>query len=115
MLRFDAECKNDGKGLILLGFSGICGWLRLWWNWQTRYFEVVVGQPVQVQVLLCAPCLKPADHPIRPARFDDLRSQTKTPAAPQTRPKRRQAATFLSDFVRFPHPVGNGVPHIACK
>jgi hypothetical protein len=29
--------------------------LRIWWNWQTRYFEVVVGQPVQVQVLLCAP------------------------------------------------------------
>src|ERR1051326_7103296 len=28
---------------------------RLWWNWQTRYFEVVVGQPVQVQVLLSAP------------------------------------------------------------
>ena len=28
---------------------------RIWWNWQTRYFEVVVGQPVQVQVLLCAP------------------------------------------------------------
>src|SRR5258706_15639898 len=31
------------------------GGLRIWWNWQTRYFEVVVGQPVQVQVLLCAP------------------------------------------------------------
>ncbi len=31
--------------------------LRLWWNWQTRYFEVVVGQPVQVQVLLSAPKL----------------------------------------------------------
>ena len=30
--------------------------VRIWWNWQTRYFEVVVGQPVQVQVLLCAPC-----------------------------------------------------------
>lgn len=29
--------------------------LRIWWNWQTRYFEVVVGQPVQVQVLLGAP------------------------------------------------------------
>src|SRR5256885_12092463 len=29
--------------------------LRVWWNWQTRYFEVVVGQPVQVQVLLRAP------------------------------------------------------------
>ena len=28
---------------------------RIWWNWQTRYFEVVVPQGVQVQVLLCAP------------------------------------------------------------
>ena len=30
-------------------------WLRLWWNWQTRYFEVVVAKAVQVQVLLSAP------------------------------------------------------------
>ena len=30
---------------------------RIWWNWQTRYFEVVVPQGVQVQVLLCAPFL----------------------------------------------------------
>jgi hypothetical protein len=29
--------------------------VRIWWNWQTRYFEVVVPQGVQVQVLLCAP------------------------------------------------------------
>ena len=29
--------------------------MRLWWNWQTRYFEVVVPQGVQVQVLLSAP------------------------------------------------------------
>ena len=29
--------------------------LRIWWNWQTRYFEVVVPQGVEVQVLLCAP------------------------------------------------------------
>src|SRR5258705_5811690 len=36
--------------------AGSLDWLlRLWWNWQTRYFEVVVGQPVQVQVLLSAP------------------------------------------------------------
>lgn len=32
--------------------------LRTWWNWQTRYFEVVVPQGVQVQVLPCAPFLK---------------------------------------------------------
>ena len=32
--------------------------VRIWWNWQTRYFEVVVGQPVQVQVLLSAPASK---------------------------------------------------------
>ena len=31
--------------------------MRLWWNWQTRYFEVVVAQAVQVQVLLSAPIL----------------------------------------------------------
>lgn len=30
-------------------------WRRLWWNWQTRYFEVVVAKAVQVQVLLSAP------------------------------------------------------------
>src|ERR1017187_5716017 len=35
--------------------GSLCGRVRIWWNWQTRYFEVVVGQPVQVQVLLCAP------------------------------------------------------------
>jgi hypothetical protein len=34
------------------------GWSRIWWNWQTRYFEVVVPQGVQVQVLLCAPFSK---------------------------------------------------------
>ena len=28
---------------------------RIWWNWQTRYFEVVVPQGIQVQVLLSAP------------------------------------------------------------
>lgn len=27
----------------------------MWRNWQTRYFEVVVPQGVQVQVLPCAP------------------------------------------------------------
>gem|GEM_PF-2924159 len=30
---------------------------RIWWNWQTRYFEVVVPKGVQVQVLLSAPTL----------------------------------------------------------
>ncbi len=29
--------------------------VRMWWNWQTRYFEVVVPQGVQVQILPCAP------------------------------------------------------------
>ncbi|MEN9678849.1 MAG: Type restriction enzyme EcoKI specificity protein [Verrucomicrobiota bacterium] len=29
--------------------------MRTWWNWQTRYFEVVVPKGVQVQVLPCAP------------------------------------------------------------
>ena len=36
--------------------------LRLWWNWQTRYFEVVVGKPVQVQVLLSAPIVHREDE-----------------------------------------------------
>jgi hypothetical protein len=38
---------------------------RMWWNWQTRYFEVVVPQGVQVQVLSCAPNFfqHPADFP----------------------------------------------------
>jgi hypothetical protein len=34
--------------------------LRIWWNWQTRYFEVVVPQGVQVQILLCAPIISRA-------------------------------------------------------
>ncbi len=29
--------------------------MRLWWNWQTRYFEVVVAKAVQVQDLQSAP------------------------------------------------------------
>ena len=33
----------------------LCKRVRIWWNWQTRYFEVVVPKGVQVQVLLCAP------------------------------------------------------------
>ncbi len=36
--------------------------LRIWWNWQTRYFEVVVPQGVQVQVLLCAPFFFPVSN-----------------------------------------------------
>lgn len=32
--------------------------MRLWWNWQTRSFEVAVGQPVQVQVLPSAPTFR---------------------------------------------------------
>jgi multidrug transporter EmrE-like cation transporter len=43
----------------------IVGTGRIWWNWQTRYFEVVVPQGVQVQVLLCAPILmRPFFHAI---------------------------------------------------
>ena len=44
---------NTGRAAEDFAFGHID--LRIWWNWQTRYFEVVVGQPVQVQVLLCAP------------------------------------------------------------
>src|SRR5271170_1666037 len=35
--------------------ASLCEPARIWWNWQTRYFEVVVPQGVQVQVLLSAP------------------------------------------------------------
>jgi hypothetical protein len=45
------ENRNQIADTLQSDLSG----LRLWWNWQTRYFEVVVGQPVQVQVLLSAP------------------------------------------------------------
>src|SRR6266699_5537998 len=38
-----------------LSGASICDEARIWWNWQTRYFEVVVPQGVQVQVLLSAP------------------------------------------------------------
>src|SRR5207247_136711 len=49
-------------------------WSRLWWNWQTRYFEVVVGQPVQVQVLLCAPIFSGGmTSQRRPAKSDCCR------------------------------------------
>lgn len=40
------------------GVGSITARLRIWWNWQTRYFEVVVPQGVQVQVLPCAPFLQ---------------------------------------------------------
>jgi hypothetical protein len=42
---------RGGEDWFILGAS------RMWWNWQTRYFEVVVPQGVQVQVLPCAPKL----------------------------------------------------------
>src|SRR5713226_10779499 len=48
----DAENCLANRGECCLIIDGSA---RIWWNWQTRYFEVVVGQPVQVQVLLCAP------------------------------------------------------------
>jgi hypothetical protein len=51
-LRPESPCES---GLCLLHYGQP---VRLWWNWQTRYFEVVVGQPVQVQVLLSAPFFK---------------------------------------------------------
>ena len=47
--RSENALAEFGEGWFIIGRS------RLWWNWQTRYFEVVVGQPVQVQVLLSAP------------------------------------------------------------
>lgn len=50
-----SPCVWPGDGFIISR-------ARIWWNWQTRYFEVVVGQPVQVQVLLSAPILVKSDH-----------------------------------------------------
>src|ERR1051326_3043721 len=47
-------CFNLGRGAARRG-AARRGRLRIWWNWQTRYFEVVVPQGVQVQVLLSAP------------------------------------------------------------
>jgi hypothetical protein len=52
--------KNEKPVLIKLAISpqtdSYCGRLvRLWWNWQTRYFEVVVEQSVEVQILSDAP------------------------------------------------------------
>src|SRR5207247_693870 len=49
--------------------ASICAWSRIWWNWQTRYFEVVVPQGVQVQVLLSAPLF------LRKTRYLTLRRQ----------------------------------------
>jgi hypothetical protein len=50
---------NRADGELSLAYNGK-DWFtldaaRMWWNWQTRYFEVVVPQGVQVQVLPCAP------------------------------------------------------------
>ena len=50
-----SPCLWPGDGFIISK-------ARIWWNWQTRYFEVVVGQPVQVQVLLSAPIFVKSVH-----------------------------------------------------
>jgi hypothetical protein len=52
---------DDGGGTAENNFafgppdSAVGNVTRIWWNWQTCYFEVVVPQGVEVQVLLCAP------------------------------------------------------------
>src|SRR5881227_1834533 len=54
----DAKCHRRPEKISLragLKAGSLQPRVRLWWNWQTRYFEVVVGKPVQVQVLLSAP------------------------------------------------------------
>jgi hypothetical protein len=50
----DSFCPTSNRLAFAGRFLMLCK-ARIWWNWQTRYFEVVVGQPVQVQVLLSAP------------------------------------------------------------
>ena len=73
-LQTDAPPPPPSPKLLLResgGTGSLTRRMRLWWNWQTRYFEVVVGQPVQVQVLLSAPtflkkmvnCPNPAQIP----------------------------------------------------
>ncbi len=61
------------RGVDLVHYGRIA---RMWWNWQTRYFEVVVPQGVQVQVLPCAPffsssplCFIPPCFPTFPHEF----------------------------------------------
>src|SRR5438445_4383654 len=59
--------------------ASICGGSRIWWNWQTRYFEVVVPQGVQVQVLLSAPkslnkLRSISDTALTPEAADSLRA-----------------------------------------
>jgi hypothetical protein len=57
-------------------------WLRVWWNWQTRYFEVVVGKPVQVQVLLRALTLRQPLVPIQFSRYGDESGPKPLPNSP---------------------------------
>src|SRR5436309_123817 len=71
---------------------------RIWWNWQTRYFEVVVGQPVQVQVLLCAPIFSGGmTSQRRPAKSDCCRLIRSSQIAPTP-----ENHTLLEDLeIRF--------------
>jgi hypothetical protein len=56
---YNAGCREASIQLAHRATAWFIGEIgRIWWNWQTRYFEVVVPQGVQVQVLLCAPFLK---------------------------------------------------------
>ncbi len=55
--------------------------MRTWRNWQTRYFEVVVPQGMQVQVLPCAPTKNDRD---RPQNVESLRIREGTLCIPHT-------------------------------
>ncbi len=61
----ESACRRPGGGFE-------CGGLRIWWNWQTRYFEVVVPQGVQVQVLLSAPTISGGYASVRPGILPNL-------------------------------------------
>src|SRR5439155_25433799 len=65
-----------------------CRPVRTWRNWQTRYFEVVVPQGMQVQVLPCAPT---------PLRFRGSRRLGRACfAAPLPASSRRRAANAVA-------------------
>ena len=100
------------------GIGSLTARLRVWWNWQTRYFEVVVPQGVQVQVLLRAPFLlrfpwETAEE-LQGAKVPDT-EQTQNPPSdlvpentnrrvklPKVITHRRQKATIYGRTAKYP-------------
>ena len=67
VIRGEVLPAENGACAGASAFVSLAPPVRLWWNWQTRYFEVVVGKPVQVQVLLRAPKILrfPSEKPLK--------------------------------------------------